>query len=129
MTKLELFEEKKTFFDDIVATDRQRTRNRHPPSFDTDKNEFLCPLCRTISNTVIPLIPQFHLLQPSAAASQPSLTAQSATSALVKNDGESASSSCCSSVTESAEFDPAQPVDLDFSEWIDALLVIHSLSV
>jgi hypothetical protein len=52
----------RTFFDDIVATDRQRSRNRHPPSFDTDKSEFLCPLCRTISNTVIPLIPQFHLV-------------------------------------------------------------------
>ena len=25
--------------------------------------EFLCPLCRSLSNTVIPLIPQLHTLQ------------------------------------------------------------------
>ena len=37
---------------------------RHPQSFDIEKEEFLCPLCRCLSNAVIPLIPQFHLLQP-----------------------------------------------------------------
>ena len=35
----------------------------HPQSFDVNKNEFLCPLCRCLSNTVIPILPQFHVLQ------------------------------------------------------------------
>ncbi len=85
----------RTYFDDIVKTDRQRNRNRHPPSFDVDKNEFLCPLCRTISNTVIPIIPQFHLLQPTAKTTQDDvvLDADSETTAL------------------------------KFSEWLDALLI------
>ena len=28
-----------------------------------EKQEFLCPLCRSLSNSVVPLIPQYHLLQ------------------------------------------------------------------
>merc|ERR1712013_303131 len=40
-----------------------RYRARHPTSFDVEKQEFLCPLCRSLSNSVVPLIPQYHLLQ------------------------------------------------------------------
>ena len=83
----------RTFFDDIVKTDRQRNRNRHPPSFDVDKNEFLCPLCRTISNTVIPIIPQFHLLQPTLRP------------------------------TQEIDAEAAESPSLKFSEWLDALLI------
>ena len=39
------------------------SRARHPTSFDVEKQEFLCPLCRSLSNSVVPLIPQYHLLQ------------------------------------------------------------------
>ena len=85
----------RTYFDDIVKTDRQRNRNRHPPSFDVDKNEFLCPLCRTISNTVIPIIPQFHLLQPTLKPTQESCT----------------------------DADADESLSLKFSEWLDALLI------
>jgi E3 ubiquitin-protein ligase UBR2 len=53
-------------YDDILQHERLRNRLRHPQSFDVSKQEFLCPLCRCISNTVMPLIPQFHLLQPSS---------------------------------------------------------------
>ena len=51
------------YFDDISESERRRYRTRHPTSFDVDKSEFLCPLCRSLSNSVIPLIPQYHLLQ------------------------------------------------------------------
>ncbi len=61
------------FYDDIMAHDRQRNRGvtRHPHSFDVERQEFLCPLCRRLSNAVIPLIPQFHLLQPPQSESSP----------------------------------------------------------
>ena len=51
------------YFDDVSESERRRYRTRHPTSFDVEKSEFLCPLCRSLSNTVIPLIPQYHLLQ------------------------------------------------------------------
>ena len=71
-------------YDDVLGHERLRNRLRHPQvrqnfstivegkleshchpqSFDVSKNEFLCPLCRCLSNTVIPIIPQFHVLQP-----------------------------------------------------------------
>jgi E3 ubiquitin-protein ligase UBR2 len=46
------------YFDDLVANERQRNRQRYPHSFDTERQEFLCPLCRGLSNCVIPIIPQ-----------------------------------------------------------------------
>merc|ERR1712018_561140 len=52
------------YFDDVQNSERQRSRMRQPQSYDIEKSEFLCPLCRCLSNCVIPLIPQFHLLQP-----------------------------------------------------------------
>jgi len=51
------------YFDDIVDTERKRYRSRHPASFDVEKSEFLCPLCRSLSNSVMTLIPQYHQLQ------------------------------------------------------------------
>jgi len=51
------------FFEDVAEGEKRRYRSRHPNSFDVEKQEFLCPLCRTLSNSVIPLIPQYHLLQ------------------------------------------------------------------
>merc|ERR1719419_892270 len=51
------------YFDDVSEAEKRRYRTRHPTSFDVEKGEFLCPLCRSLSNSVIPLIPQYHLLQ------------------------------------------------------------------
>merc|ERR1719430_2443231 len=51
------------YFDDVSESERRRYRARHPTSFDVEKQEFLCPLCRSLSNSVVPLIPQYHLLQ------------------------------------------------------------------
>jgi len=92
----------RTYFDDIVKTDRQRNRNRHPPSFDVDNNEFLCTLCKTISNTVIPIIPQFHLLQPTLKTA----AGQEAAEGDLGDSGQ-----------------PPVPIELKFYEWLDALLI------
>ena len=56
------------YFDDVSESEKRRYRARHPTSFDVDKQEFLCPLCRSLSNSVVPLIPQYHLLQQPGAA-------------------------------------------------------------
>ncbi|KAL4237392.1 hypothetical protein ACF0H5_002110 [Mactra antiquata] len=46
------------YFDAIVNRERRRPlRFRHNYSYDIEKNEFLCPLCECISNSVIPVLP------------------------------------------------------------------------
>ncbi|XP_057659801.1 E3 ubiquitin-protein ligase UBR2 isoform X1 [Diorhabda carinulata] len=53
------------YFDIIMVREHRRPyRLRHPASFDVDKQEFLCPLCECLSNTVLPLIPPLSILQP-----------------------------------------------------------------
>lgn len=45
-------------FDMILAKENRRPyRLRHSLSFDVHKNEYLCPLCEGLCNTVIPLLP------------------------------------------------------------------------
>uniref|UniRef100_A0A646QGC2 E3 ubiquitin-protein ligase n=1 Tax=Hemiscolopendra marginata TaxID=943146 RepID=A0A646QGC2_9MYRI len=46
------------YFDSVVAKERRRPiRFRNHFSFDVEKQEFLCPLCECLSNSVLPLIP------------------------------------------------------------------------
>ncbi|CAH1791627.1 unnamed protein product [Owenia fusiformis] len=46
------------YFDSIVAKVRRRPlRYRQHMTFDIRKQEFLCPLCETLSNIVVPLVP------------------------------------------------------------------------
>lgn len=53
------------YFDNVMVKENRRPyRLRHPGSFDVDKNEYLCPLCECLSNTVLPLIPPLATLQP-----------------------------------------------------------------
>lgn len=53
------------YFDNVMLKEHRRPyRLRHPASFDVDKQEFLCPLCECLSNTVLPLVPPLHTLQP-----------------------------------------------------------------
>jgi E3 ubiquitin-protein ligase UBR2 len=33
---------------------------RGSANYDTERNEFLCPLCQTLSNTVIPVLPSLR---------------------------------------------------------------------
>ena len=82
------------YFDDVQTSERQRSRMRQPQSYDTEKSEFLCPLCRCLSNCVVPLIPQFHLLQPP----------------LLRETAEEVD-------------DTKAPIYLDFSEWISAMII------
>ncbi|KAF5270880.1 hypothetical protein FQR65_LT05397 [Abscondita terminalis] len=54
------------YFDNVMVKEHRRPyRLRHPASFDIDKNEFLCPLCECLSNTVLPLVPPLSLIQQS----------------------------------------------------------------
>ncbi|KAI1301491.1 E3 ubiquitin-protein ligase UBR2 [Halotydeus destructor] len=46
------------FFDSVLTRERRRpVRYGRHVSFDVEKNEFLCPLCECLSNTVIPILP------------------------------------------------------------------------
>ncbi|KAG8196917.1 hypothetical protein JTE90_027621 [Oedothorax gibbosus] len=61
------------FFDSVVHKEQRRpVRFGRHTSFDVEKNEFLCPLCERLSNSVIPLIPPLSTLTPpSVLASGP----------------------------------------------------------
>lgn len=53
----------KGFFDSLMSKYMQRAvRYRRSLSYDINKGHFLCPLCETVSNTVIPIIPPLALL-------------------------------------------------------------------
>jgi E3 ubiquitin-protein ligase UBR2 len=52
------------YFDNILAKENRRPyRLRQPTSFDVEKQEYLCPLCECLSNTVLPLVPPLGTLQ------------------------------------------------------------------
>lgn len=54
------------YFENVMHKEHRRPyRLRHPASFDIDKNEYLCPLCECLSNTVLALIPPLCSIQPS----------------------------------------------------------------
>lgn len=53
------------FFDSVLLKERRRPlRYGRHISFNVDKNEFLCPLCERLSNTVIPMVPAISSLVP-----------------------------------------------------------------
>lgn len=46
------------FFEALVHRERRRvSRFRGELNYDISKNQFLCPLCETLSNTVLPILP------------------------------------------------------------------------
>lgn len=48
----------KDYFDnEVMKENRRPNRNRSPGSFIIDRKEFLCPLCRCLSNAVLPITP------------------------------------------------------------------------
>merc|ERR1719219_685879 len=51
------------YFDDVHNSERTRSRLRSPQNYDALKGEFLCPMCRSLQNMVIPLVPKLHTLQ------------------------------------------------------------------
>lgn len=50
----------KYFENEVQKENRRPNRNRSPGSFITEKKEFLCPLCRCLSNAVLPITPALH---------------------------------------------------------------------
>ena len=45
-------------FESLVGRERRRSyRPRQSASFDVDRHEFLCPLCKGLSNAVLPILP------------------------------------------------------------------------
>lgn len=53
----------KRYFENVLSKESRRPyRHRQPSSFDIDKQEYLCPLCECLSNTVIPILPMLSSL-------------------------------------------------------------------
>ncbi|XP_038072010.1 E3 ubiquitin-protein ligase UBR2-like isoform X2 [Patiria miniata] len=53
------------YFESLVIKEQRRTfRFRNNLSYDLTRHQYLCPLCKTIGNTVIPLIPPLQALLP-----------------------------------------------------------------
>lgn len=50
------------FNNELLKEQRRPFRTRNPSIFNIDKNQFLCPLCRFLSNTVLPLVPPLSSL-------------------------------------------------------------------
>ncbi|CAF3756931.1 unnamed protein product [Rotaria socialis] len=49
------------YYNSITSQDHRRTlRMRGSANYDTERNEFLCPLCQTLSNTIIPILPSLR---------------------------------------------------------------------
>jgi len=49
------------YHNSITSQDHRRTlRMRGSANYDIERNEFLCPLCQTLSNTVIPVLPSLR---------------------------------------------------------------------
>lgn len=50
------------FNNELLKEQRRPFRTRNPSIFNIDKNQFLCPLCRFLSNTVLPSVPPLSSL-------------------------------------------------------------------
>lgn len=50
------------FNNELLKEQRRPFRTRNPSIFNIDKNQFLCPLCRFLSNTVLPIVPPLNTL-------------------------------------------------------------------
>jgi E3 ubiquitin-protein ligase UBR2 len=53
---------KEYFNNELLKEQRRPFRTRNPSIFNIDKNQFLCPLCRFLSNTVLPIVPPLSSL-------------------------------------------------------------------
>ncbi len=49
------------YHNSITSQEHRRTlRMRGSANYDTERSEFLCPLCQTLSNTIIPVLPSLR---------------------------------------------------------------------
>lgn len=63
------------YYNSIASHDQRRTlRMRSTANYDIERNEFLCPLCQTLSNTVIPVLPSLRSLSRDRKFAQMSFT-------------------------------------------------------
>ena len=63
------------YYNSITSNDQRRTlRLRNNANYDIERNEFLCPLCQTLSNTVIPVLPSLRGLTRDRKFAQMSFT-------------------------------------------------------
>lgn len=64
------------FYDAVVAKERRRPLHlaRLHSLIDIDNGEYLCPLCKRLSNTVLPLLPPLGALQIDRSSPDPSPT-------------------------------------------------------
>lgn len=62
----------KEYFNNEVLKENRRPRGNRSQGMTTDKKEFLCPLCRCLSNAVIPILPALSRIVPSPNAQQSS---------------------------------------------------------
>lgn len=53
---------KEYFNNEILKEQRRPFRARNPSIFNIDKNQFLCPLCRFLSNAILPIVPPLNNL-------------------------------------------------------------------
>lgn len=58
----------KYFSNEMIKENRRPYRNRTPVLFDIEKREFLCPLCRFLSNALLPLLPALGTFNESNSA-------------------------------------------------------------
>ena len=108
----------KVYFEDIQNSERNRSRLRSPQNFNALRQEFLCPMCRRLSNTVIPLIPQLHTMQriPNSTKSDEKMSEEQT----LLEDMEENSSFVLS---KGNEVDVSQPIRINFKSWLDALFI------
>lgn len=104
------------FNNEVMKENRRPNRNRSQGNFTTDKREFLCPLCRCLSNAVLPISPPLSRLAP-----QQSMHHQtSSVSASVDLSSEMESSTTvdepAANNSKRMECDPAAVVDFD--KWL-----------
>lgn len=64
----------KYFENEMQKEQRRPNRNRAPGSFIIDRQEFLCPLCRCLSNAVLPISPMLARFSETSANLQDSIT-------------------------------------------------------
>lgn len=63
----------KEYFNNEVLKENRRPNRNRSQGMTTDKKEFLCPLCRCLSNAVIPILPALSRIVPPQNAQQSSI--------------------------------------------------------
>lgn len=63
----------KEYFNNEVLKENRRPNRNRSQGMTTDKKEFLCPLCRCLSNAVIPILPALSRIIPSQNVQQSSI--------------------------------------------------------